>query len=106
MGNRQFRFRIFRGLAAAALLPVAVFAQDPAPSPVVATPSWGAALSLSAPVELNFLVGAYTQAWKRRNASGGAKIEGDSDGARAFVIELEANDGENIGAAARKGERR
>ena len=86
-------------LVAAALLPVAVFAQDtPAPvsAAVVATPSWGAALSLSAPVELTFLVGAYTQAWKRRNAGGGAKIEGDPDGARAFVIDLDNSGGENV----------
>ena len=86
-------------LVAAALLPVAVFAQDtPAPvsAAVVATPSWGAALSLSAPVELNFGVGAYTQAWKRRNAGGGAKIEGDPDGARAFVIDLDNGGGENV----------
>ena len=85
-------------LAAAIAACLAIPAQ--AAAPVSATPVWGTALSLGAPIETFFRLGAYSPAWKFRGAAGGAHIEGDPSGARAFTIDMSGAGGENIAAGA------
>ncbi len=74
---------------------------EPAPSPAVAPaasarPVWGAAMSISAPADLFFRLGAYTSAWKFRGAFGGARVDGE----RVFAIDLANNAGDNVAAGA------
>ena len=65
-------------------------------SPVSATAAWGAGLSLGDPVGLLLTPAAYSQYWKFRGAFGGTRLEAANGCARAFMIDLSGNTGENI----------
>ena len=66
------------------------------PPPVSATASWGAGLSFGDPVGLLLTPAAYSQFWKFRGAFGGTRLETTNGCARAFMIDLSGNTGENI----------
>ena len=70
--------------------------QEPTPPIVSATASWGAGLSFGNPVGLLLTPAAYSQYWKFRGAFGGTRLEATNGCARAFMIDLSGNTGENI----------